>query len=166
MKVTISELMDKLGVGYVPGPYESCPWSYYDSGTGITCSAEIRMGADSDEIDGEIQIMYDEPPEDKTSMEHICYLQAKPMSDGEWTVSDMRLKGEPLEEDIYDWEEKSCKFFAAVVEDLKAETIPDIDELIETIIHSRERFYDQYGGGGSKSPKVKGNLTGMKKGGF
>jgi hypothetical protein len=166
MKVELQELMNKLGVGYIPSAYESCPWSYYDSDKGITCSAEIRMGAGSDELEGEIQLMHDEPDESTPPMEHICYLVAKPSSDGMWNVTSLKLMGEPIDEEIYNWEEKSCDFFAAVVQELKSNSLPDIEELIETIIHRRERMNDQYGGGGGKSPKVKGNLTGMKKGGF
>lgn len=167
MRVTINQLMDKLGVGYVPGAYESCPWSHYDAEDGVTCSAEIRMGPDGDEVEGEIQTMYDDPPEGTPPMEHVCYLKAAPTSEGQWTIVDLRVKGAPLEEEIYNWEEKSCDFFAAVVQELKTGNIPDIDELIETILHSRERLNDQYGGGGGKSPKIKGSgLTGMKKGGF
>jgi len=166
MRVTIAELMDKLGVGYVPGAYETCPWSYYDGEEGITCSAEIRMGPDSDEVEGEIQMMYDTPPEDKGPMEQICYLKAQPVSDGQWTVTVLRIRGEALQEEIYDWEGKSCNFFAAVVRTINREAIPDIDELIESELHSRDRLADQRSGGGGKSPRLRGaQVMGSKGGG-
>ena len=45
------------------------------------------------------------------------------------------------------------------------EQIPDMDELIDEHFFGKERFYDQHGGGGGKSPKIKpGALLGMKKG--
>ncbi|MBU0800220.1 MAG: hypothetical protein KKA05_04370 [Alphaproteobacteria bacterium] len=166
MRVTLKDLMDKLAVGYVLGPYETFPWSYYDGETGVTCSAEVRMGADSDEVEAEIQVMYDTPPAGKQAMEHICYIRSAPGGqDGMWEILTLRVKGEPLKEDVYNWQEKSCTFFTAVVRALLIETIPDIDELIEDIFHNYERFHDQYGGGGGKSPKIRpSQLMDLKKG--
>lgn len=166
MRITLKELMDKLAVGYVLGPYETCPWSHYDSTRGQTCSAEVRMGPDSDEVEAEVQLMHDSPPAGKPAIEHSCYIKATPSAgDGTWNVVTLRLKGEPLDKEIYNWEDKSCQFFAAVVRSLLIEEIPDIDELIEDIFHNYERFHDQYGGGGGKSPKIRpSQLLDVKKG--
>jgi hypothetical protein len=165
MKISLDELMNKLEVGYVLGPYDAAPWSFYDTDQGCTCNAEVRMGSDGDEIEAEIQMMYDTPPEGKSPMEQICYIKCKKHSDESWAVTELLINGAPLEEDIYNWEEKSCNFFAAVVQHVKSETLPDIEDLIDEHFHSRERLNDQYGGGGSKSPKVKPADVGMKKGG-
>lgn len=166
MRVTLKDLMDKLAVGYVLGPYETFPWSCYDAARGLTCSAEVRMGPDSDEIEAEIQLMHDTPEAGKPPMAQIFYIRAVPGSmDGLWEIPTLRLKGEPLAEDVYNWEEKSCQFFSIVVGDLALDIIPDLDTLIEDIFHNYERFHDQYGGGGGKSPKIKpGQLMDMKKG--
>lgn len=167
MKVSLQELMDKMGIGYILGPYESCPWGHYDAEHGIHCNAEARMGMDSDEIEAEVQIVYDEPPEGKNALDQAFYIKAAPTAGGgQWTVTTLLLHGQPLEEDIYNWEEKSCRFFKAVVEELQAGALPDIEDLIDMIFHSNERFYDQYGGGGGKSPKVKGDLSGIQKKGM
>jgi hypothetical protein len=166
MNVTAQELMDLIGVGYILGAYETAPWSCYEEERSITCNAEIRMNGDSNEVNAEIQLIYDDPPEGKMPMEQICLLSAKASSDGKWTVKHFLLFGEPLEDDIYNWEEKTCKFFGAAINELQQNTIPDFEELAEEYIHSKERLNDQYGGGGGKSPKVKpGALSGMKKGG-
>lgn len=166
MRVTLKDLMDRLAVGYVLGPYETFPWSHYDADKGVTCSAEVRMGPDSEEVEAEIQIVHDTPPAGKSSMEHICYIRCAPgTADGLWEVLTLRLKGEPLKEEIYNWQEKSCQFFSAVTRALATEEIPDIDALIEDIFHNYERFHDQYGGGGGKSPKIRPNqLLDIKKG--
>ena len=155
MRVTIKELMDKMGVGYVPGPYESVPWSAYDPVKGVTCSAEVRMGPDSRDIEGEIQMMYDTPPAGKGSMEHICALKAGPLADGQWTVSEFKIRGEAYGADKYDWEEKACHFLLLVAQELGAGNVPHIDDLLEDAFHSRDRVADQYGGGSSKSPKIR-----------
>lgn len=167
MRVTLKELMDRLAVGYELGPYETYPWSFYDADKGATCSAEVRMGPDGDEAEAEIQLMHDTPPPGKAPVEHICYIRAVRSSVGDnmWEINTLRLNGEPLKEEIYDWQGKSCKFFAAVVQALLSEQVPDMDELIEEIFHNYERFHDQYGGGGGKSPKIKpSQLMDLKKG--
>lgn len=155
MRVTIKELMDKMGVGFIPGPYESMPWSAYDAAKGITCSAEVRMGSDSNEVEAEIQFMYDTPPVGKGSMEPICYLRATPQADGQWNVMDFKIRSAAYGLDKYNWEDKACVFFEMVVRDLLGGIIPNIDELLAEAFHSRDRLADQTGGGGGKSPKIR-----------
>ena len=165
MKMTFRELMDRLGVIQDLSPYETCPFNVYDGSKGITCSAEARMGSDPHEVEVEVQIMYDTPPAGKPSMAHILWFNVKPQVSNEWSTKQARLKGEPLDTNIYNWEEKCCNFFGALVRHLKTDEIPDIDDLIEEHFHGRERFHDQMGGSSSKSPKIKpAALLGIKKG--
>jgi len=164
-RVKLSELMDKIGVGYVLGPYQTAPWSVYDSATGTTCSAEVRMGPDNDEIEAEAQLMYETPPAGKKGMEQACYIRATPASEGLWEVSTLRIRGLPFGQDIMGWQEKACDFFSLLIAALQADEVPDIDALLEQAFY-KERGNDQYGSGGGKSPKIKpGRLMGMKKGG-
>ena len=167
MRVSKKELMDKLGVGYELGPYETFPWSYYDPDSGCTCSAEVRMDPDGGELEAEVQMMYDTPPEGKPPMEQAFWIRSRPSAvSGEWEILDLKLQGAPPEKEIYNWQEKSCNFFHAVIQELQNDTIPDIEELIDRELHDRERMGDQRQGGGGKSPKIKtAQLTGMKKGG-
>ena len=164
--ITITELMDKLGVGYALGPYETFPWSSYDPAQGLTCSAEVRMSPESNEVEAEAQFLYDTPPEGKNSMEQICHIRAIPgNADGLWSVVSLRLRGEPYGEGIYNWQMKCCDFFAMLTRALAANEMPDIDELIEDAFHGGERFYDQHGGGGGRAPKIRpSKLLGLKKG--
>lgn len=166
MRATLAELMDELGVGYELGPYETVPWSLYDSENGITCSAEVRMGPDSDEVDAEIQMMHDNPAEDKPPFERICYLHAAPMGDKKWDVKTFLYRDQPYEPDAYDHSKKSCMFFSSVARALMAGNMPDIEELLDQAFRGGERFAGR-GGGGSKAPKTKaGQLMGVKKGGM
>jgi len=167
MRATLKELMDKMGVGFEPGPYESVPWSAYDAAKGITCMAEVRMGSDLTDVEGEIQFMYDNPPPGKGSMEPICFTRATPQADGKWNVMDFKIRSEAYGQDKYDWEEKSCHFFQLVVQELQGGNVPNIDDLLEEAFHSRDRFADQYGGGGGKSPKIRPDqLLNVKGRGF
>lgn len=165
MRLSLRELSDKLGVGYVLSPYETCPWSVYDGEKSVTCSAEVRMSPNGDELEAELQVMYDTPPEGKLPVEHVFYALFKPaMTDG-WDPKIMKLNGDGPDTTIYNWDDKACNFFAACVQELKMGNVPDIDELIEREIHGGERFGDASRGGGSKSPKIKPQkLLGMKQG--
>ncbi|MCB9990363.1 MAG: hypothetical protein H6867_03155 [Rhodospirillales bacterium] len=169
MRLSKKDLMDKLSVGYELGPYETFPWSHYDGATGQSCSAEVRMDPDGNELEAEVQMMYDTPPEGRLPMEQFFWMKSKLSgTTGEWEIIDYKLKGAKPEEEIYNWQEKSCKFFSAVVEELLGETMPDLEELIDLHFHSRERLADQSQGGGGKSPKINtSQLMDMKKrGGF
>lgn len=166
MRMRKKDLMDKLGVGYDLGAYDSCPWSCYEPSSGRTCSAEVRMDADGLELEAEIQIMYDQPPAGKAPIERICLIQAKPASDSEWDIVSLHIRNESFGQDLHNWQEKACNFFHAVVRELKTDIIPDIDELIDRELHDRERAGDQRQGGGGKNPKINAaQLLNMKKGG-
>lgn len=166
MKLTFRQLMDKLGVPHEMTPYETYPFNVYDSAKGMTCSAEIRMGMEANEVEGEVQMMYDTPPEGGASMKQILWFSVKPLATtAEWDTKDAKLQGQPIDRSMYNWEEKCCNFFGALVRFLKMDEVPDMDQLIEEEFHSRERFGGGASGGGGKSPKIKpGQLLGMKKG--
>jgi hypothetical protein len=168
MKMTFREVMDSLGIPHELTPYETYPFNVYDGEKGLTCSAEVRMGMDDNEVEAEIQLMFDTPPAGGASMQQIIWFKITPQTGRvDWATREARLKNEPLDKELYNWEEKCCNFFGAVTRFLKLDQVPDIDELIEEEFNSRERFYDQYGGGGGKSPKIKpAQLLNIKKGGF
>ncbi|MCK5373964.1 MAG: hypothetical protein KAJ40_01640 [Alphaproteobacteria bacterium] len=60
MHIEYTELMEILGIGHILSAYETRPWFFHDSKQGIMCSAEIRVGPDTSDIEAEIQFMYDE----------------------------------------------------------------------------------------------------------
>lgn len=167
MRMALKELMDKLGVGRVLSPYETHPWFHYDAEKGVSCSAEVRMGPRSDDVEAEIQFLLDNPAEDdKTGgREQIAWLRIEPAAANEWTTKAMRVRAEDYHNKIHNWEEKGCNFFRAFIEALQMGVLPDVDELIE-----KELDDDNFGGGGKrgrvgrKSPGIKpGALLGMKK---
>ncbi len=165
MRVELRELMDKLGVGYVMSAYETCPWSAYDTEKGITASAEVRMNNDGNEIEAELQFLYDSPEAGKPPMEQMVWIYAKPISQGKWSPTMLRIKGQVEPNTTYEWETKGCNLFNACVQEIKMGAVPDIDELIEREMGGSERFRDARSGGGSKSPKIKPQaLLGIKGG--
>lgn len=165
MRDTLNELMEKLGVTYVLSPYETCPWSAYDSVKGLTCSAEVRMNPDGDEIEAEIQMLYEDPEPGKPSVNQVLWLKATPFIQSKWCVSNLRIKGKVEVGSTYNWEEKCCNLFRACVNELNLGNIPDFDALVEREMRDKERFGDQRGGGSGKSPKIRpAQLLDMKKG--
>ncbi len=165
MRADLKILCDKLGVGYTLSPYETCPWSSYDAANGVTASAEVRMNNDGDEIEAELQFLYDQPEDGKGPIEQMCWIFCKPVAQGKWSPVILRIKGKDEANSVYEWEEKSCNFFAACVQEIKLGNIPDIDDIMDREMHGGERFRDGRQGGSSKAPKIKPQaLLGLKNG--
>ena len=61
MREPLDKFMEDLGVGRILSPYETQPWMHYDEEQGISCSAEVRMGPGGDDVEAEIQFLYDDP---------------------------------------------------------------------------------------------------------
>ncbi len=155
MKAPLKELVEQLAVDHIPAPYETCPWSAYDTEKGITCSAEVRMNADADEIEAEIQMVYDAPLAGTPPVEQVFFLHAKPDNNGKWALDILRVKRETYENKFSDWEKKGCDFFSAVVSILMRNQIPDIDELIERFFKSTENYGTGSGGGSNRKPIIR-----------
>lgn len=185
--------MEKLGVDRVLTPYETQPWLVYDEDKGITCSAEVRVAPRYDDIQTEIQLLFDEWEEDDEEEEEtegdgeeklgpdgmplppkckiidgrqqIMIMCVKP-TENLWTTKHLIVKAQDYRNLIPKWEEKGCDFFRACIEALQMGEIPDFDELIAS------QLADDSGGGrgrrgriGRKSPKANAQaLLGMKKG--
>lgn len=165
MRADLKELMDALGVGYVLSRYETCPWSTYDAAKGVTASAEVRMNNEGDEVEAELQFLYDEPEAGRPMVEQMCWIYCKPVANGKWSPLALKIKGQDEPKETYEWETKGCSFFRACVQDIKMDIIPDIDDLIEKEMGGDERFRSARQGGGSKAPKIKPQaLLGMKNG--
>lgn len=165
MLITLKELLDKLAVGYEMSAYETCPWSVYDEEKGITCSAEVRMGSDADEIEAELQLVHDNPEGDTPPVEQILWLYGKPQANVKWGIKAMRIKGEDYVNKMHGWEEKGCRFFSACAQEMKMGKFPDIEELLKREIHEDSSGRTSMQGGSSKAPKIKPQkLLGMKGG--
>lgn len=165
MRADLKELMDSLGVGYVLSRYGTCPWSVYDASKGITASAEVRMNNEGDEVEAEIQFLYDVPEPGKPPVEQKVWMFCKPVANGKWSPTAIRVKDKDGITDIYEWETKACNFFRACVQEIKMNNVPDIDDIFEREMNGDERFRGARQGGGSKAPKIKPQaLLGMKGG--
>jgi len=61
MRLPVADICKKLGLERTLHPYETQPWLHYDDEQGITCSAEVRMGPGGEDLEIEIQFLYDNP---------------------------------------------------------------------------------------------------------
>ncbi|MEZ5814593.1 MAG: hypothetical protein R3E13_07760 [Alphaproteobacteria bacterium] len=180
MRLELVKLLEKLGVSRKLSPYETNPWFLYDEEKALTCSAEVRMGPTSEDIEAEIQILHDEKDDESESTgeggdtagtilpggrEQILQMRCEPVTDNKWTVKHLNIKGTNYENEFHEWEEKGCEFFLSCVEALQMGQLPDFDTLAE----DKMKDDSMWGGGsrgrvGRKSPKIKpASLLGMKK---
>lgn len=159
MKLSYTELMERLGVGRPLHAYETHPWFHYDEAEGITASAEVRASGDGDEIEAELQFMYDTVPAGGEPVQQIVWLKVKPQLrlQGLWATTDLWVKRENYVSKVYNWEEKGCNFFRACVREIKAGRLPDIELLISRELGAREVFGGGDSEGSSKSPSIKTN---------
>lgn len=180
MRVPLQKLLESLGVGQTLSPYETRPWFLYDEAKKSTCSAEVRMGPDYEDVEAEIQVLKDEEEGGEGSgegggtmvagggPEQIMRLRALPISEGQWSTVYLVVKGKDYKNEVHDWETKGCNFFRACVEALQMQVMPDFDALIEKELDDGDGF----GGGkrgriGRKSPKIKpAAMMGMNKRGM
>ncbi len=145
MRVEYKELMEKLGVGHELSAYETRPWFLYDSESGITCSAEVRIGPGADDVEAEIQFLHDEDDaryEDEDTYagpEQIMSMRFLPSQERIWTSVIMYIKGEDYKGKIHNWGERGCDFFCACIGAIQMGELPDIDELIESELTDQKR---------------------------
>ena len=84
MRIEYTELMEKLGVGHCLSAYETRPWFLHDSDKGVMCSAEVRVGPGSSDVEAEIQFLHDEDseaipePEEKTKKKPLPLIKYGP----------------------------------------------------------------------------------------
>ena len=185
MRVSLKELLEKLGVRHEMAAYETHPWFLYDEEKGITCNAEVRMGPGLGDLEAEVQILRDEleplkeePPPKKDDKEdkdratakkeeaqttsedglqtQIMIMRAKPHSnDGKWSPIALRVRGKDYANEMYDWEGKGCAFFKGCIQAIQMGEIPDVDALIEKNMDDDSRRGGGRGKIGRKSPKIK-----------
>ncbi len=172
MREPLDQILRNLAVSYVLAPYETQPWFFYDEESGVTCSAEVRMGAGGQDVEAEIQLLKEEDDDSEDGeqdaaggREQILWMRVEPVTDEKWELRALRIKGKNYVNEFHGWEEKGCQFFRSCVEAMQMDEMPNFDVLVEQNMRD-----DTSGGGGRsgrvgrKSPNVKpGQLMGMKK---
>ena len=122
------------------------------------------MNHDGDEVEAEIQLMHDTPPESGNMVERKFYGLFKPSTESRWEAKTVIVLDNNGAGDVYDWPVKGCAFFHACIQEILLEKIPDFEAIYEQEISSKEKFAGGRGGS-SKAPKIKPQqLLNMKQG--
>ena len=158
--------MDKLGVGYPLKPYETYPWSLYESDTGMTANADLAMNSDGDEVEAQIMFLYDEPQEGKPPIELLFSMKIVPHTGDLWKIIKLDIKSENYMNKSYDWENNSCDVFRRCAMDIQRGSMPDFDAILEQEFYKGEKGGQRGGkGGGKKSPNIRPEqMPGMNRG--
>ncbi len=154
MGIELKELLENLSVEHIMTPYETCPWTAYEEEKEITCSAEVRMDADGQELEAEIDIVREQAEGDEKPFEQLFAIKFKPSLSGKWEPKMLKIKGKDWEDLFYDWDKKACELFSACVQEVKMEKTPDFDALLAKIMKESAKFSGVKGGSGGKAHKV------------
>ena len=158
MKGSFTDILEKLAVDRALHPYESVCWQANDAEKGIVCNAEVRVNAYADTIHAEIQWMSGERDDGTfAKVEQILWCESQPRNQGMWDIMAAKFRGKDYFNSTYNWDEKLCKFFRAVVRALKQGKVPDLDEIEKTEMHEGGVFGDRTGDGSGRNVKVNTN---------
>lgn len=167
MRVEYKELMERLGVGHILSAYETRPWFLYDEEKMISCSAEVRVGPGTQDVEAEIQFLHEDPDQtEKDPVEQILLMRVMPMRDNLWTPKLLTIRGVDYINKVHDWEGRGCNFFKACIAAIQMGELPDIEEILEEELDEddSESGRRKKGRIGKKSPTVKTQaLLGMKR---
>ncbi len=167
MKGSYTDILEKFAVDRPLNPYESAFWQASDDEKNVICSAELRVNAYADGIEAEVQWMDVTEAGDIKKINQVMWCEAKPQTQGLWAMSAAKFKGTDYQNSVFEWDEKLCRFFRAVVRALKAGKVPDLEELEKTEMGDSGVYGDKRGDGSGRNVKINTNnlLYDMKRGG-
>lgn len=146
--MNLKDILDKMGVPYVMGPYETKLWTHTDPEKEITVSADIAMNPDGDELESQIVFFYEKPPEGKKSTDLVFKSVARPKTQEKWGFARLDVNGENFMEKVPDWEKNTCDFFRVCCQVIQKGEIPDIEEILDDEFFKGGRYRSGRGGGG------------------
>lgn len=157
MKGNFKDILEKFAVDRALQPYESAFWQATDEEKRVTCSAEIRVNAYADAIEAEIQWMPMNENGDVTKTDQVLWCEVKPQNQGLWAIQAAKFRGKDYLNSVFDWDEKLCRFFRAVVRSLNQDKVPDLDEIEKTEMSDSGVMGDRRGDGSGRNVKIKTN---------
>lgn len=157
MRMQLQELLTKLYVFRSIDPYDTEQWSTFNEDVNVTCSAEVRADGYDHEVEAiEAQIIISkQATANEPAITQICYIKAERQKKGDFRVMNAIIRGkEKADSSIYNWAEKSCKFFMLTAQELEKGNLPDFDEIEKQAFEERGRFGDKWGDGDSRTPSI------------
>lgn len=170
MKVSFDDLMRRLGVDGKLGGYETQPWQITDPANGQSYSAEVRvMDGDCQEIEAEISVStFKNENDEEAETDLIMSLEAVLDRNKKYGIKRCSFEGKDFANSVSGWEDKIFRFFKGVVTEIKANKVPDIEEIKKKAMDTKGRTGGKGGSSDARNPKIKGSqlVQDMKKGGM
>lgn len=158
MRAELGELLAKLYVYRELSIYDTQQWSVFSEDIGASCTAEVRVngyGEDIEEIEAQVIVTYDDPKPHMPSVVQTCYIKAEKQKVGDFSIKSAIVnKSEKAGSSIYDWGNKSLRFFTLIARELEKGHLPDFEDLEKVAFDERGMFADRMGEGGGRSPKI------------
>ncbi len=157
MRLLLPELLAKLYVFRSIDPYDTEQWSTFNEDVNITCSAEVRADGYAHDIESiEAQVIVSKQATgDEPAITQICYIKAERQKKGDFKMISAIVRGkEKAGSPIFNWGEKTCKFFMLIAQELEKGNLPDFDEIEKVAFAERGRVGDKWGDGDSRTPKI------------
>lgn len=155
MKGSFTDILEKLAVDRALHPYESVCWQASDEEKGVVCNAEVRVNAYADAIEAEIQWMSGDNGDGTfKKVEQVMWCKSAPKNAGFWDIMSAKFRGQDYFNASFSWDEKLCKFFRAVVRELRQGRVPDLEEIEKTEMHDGGVYADRNGDGSGRNVKV------------
>ena len=158
MRLHLGELFAKLYVYRSLGFYDMEQWSVFNEDVGASCAAEVRVDGFNEEIEvveAQVIVTYDNPTANMPRVVQTCYIKAEKQSQGDFSIKKAIVnQKDKVDSAIFDWGNKSLRFFTLIARELERGNLPDFDDIEKIAFDEKGMFADKMGDGGSKSPKI------------
>lgn len=152
MRVSLEQLMNKIGVEGTLRPYETIPFDYFNPDKGLDVMAEVSLSGDGGEINVEIQ-QIEHGADGKTNFRQILQLQLEREPTGTFMATSLRHNGQLLSGKKRNWFEGACRFAKQSIALLKKGTVPDFEAIYKATIDEAEGNATAGGSGGGRALK-------------
>lgn len=152
MRVTLEQLMNKIGVEADLRPYETIPFDYFNPERGLDVMAEVSLAGDGDGINIEIQ-QIEHGADGKTNVRQILQLQLEREATGMFMATSLRYNGQILSGKKRNWFEGACRFIKQSIALLKKGTAPEFETIYKATIDEAEGNATAGGSGGGRALK-------------
>lgn len=154
MRLSLQQLLTKLGVEETLAPYETIPFDYFNEDKGTDFTAGVAMSGDARFIDCEIQMIEEKEGQELPDFKQLFLMRAeKEGRSDDYNVIYLKAMGNVLSGKDGQWFENGCRFFKLCISHIKKGMIPDFDILYKSAFGGKSGEGGSFGGGGSRNLK-------------
>ncbi len=153
MRISLEQLLTKMGIEQSLEPYETIPFDYFNDDKGTDFTAGISMSGDTKFIDCEIQIIEEKAGEALPDLRQIFFMRAEKDKSGQYNAIYLKVMGKVLSGNNRNWFENGCRFFKLCTSHIKKGMVPDFEILYKSAFGTKSG--DSGSAGGSSSRNLK-----------